>query len=171
MMPSGTDPPNRTLPFGRLSRATAKSEDGHVVTMYHNGDGELLTYEELAGELDVEAASIPAENWRDGEWDVGDYIIEACLVGIYQQVNAVARVVTRYTDGTSAWTVEQMRDEVFPGAVADTAPSGSGPSFENWIAESTKSGAFTQIAVVEYTAEDYDEGDEETVVAERLVTD
>jgi hypothetical protein len=160
--------------LGKISRAAAETEVGEVVYLYHDGDGDLMTYEQLADALDTEAAGLPAEQWRDGVWDVGDYIIEACQVGIYVQVEAVASTATRYSDGNAVWTSEQLRDKVFPAAVKGSDESAVRQlSFEDWIAHSTESGALTETAVVEYTAEDYDDDGEwqERVVAERVIAD
>jgi hypothetical protein len=44
------------------------------------------TYDELVDALNAEAATIPEETWRDGLWDVNDYIIEAMQVGIIDTV-------------------------------------------------------------------------------------
>lgn len=57
-------------------------EDGVIYRM----SGIEYTYEELVDALNAEAATLPPETWRDGVWDVNDYIIEAGQVGIITRV-------------------------------------------------------------------------------------
>lgn len=47
-----------------------------------SGTDRRYSYDELVDELNAEAATLPPETWRDGVWDVNDYIIEAQQVGI-----------------------------------------------------------------------------------------
>lgn len=81
---------------GSISRATAESEDGHVVRLYRHDD-RLLTYGELYDEVDAEGSELPPEQWIDGVWDCHGYIVEACLVGIYDVVEVLAAVLIRDT--------------------------------------------------------------------------
>lgn len=83
-----------------ISRTTAESENGCVVRLYRNEYNSLLTYEELYDAVDSEGSALPAEQWRDGYWNPSEYIVEACLVGIYSIVEALAAVVHR-ADGTA----------------------------------------------------------------------
>ena len=85
---------------GTISRATAQSEDGFVVRLYRTDDGSLLTYEELYDAVDAEGSVLPTEQWIGGEWNCHEYIVEACLVGIYDTVEVVAVVVNRDTGET-----------------------------------------------------------------------
>lgn len=95
--------------FGKtVSRASALAEDGFVVRMYRFNDDPLMTYEELYDEVDAEGSALPTEQWRDGVWDAHEYLIEACLVGIYNTVEVVATVVNR---GTGVIVVEYTDDE------------------------------------------------------------
>lgn len=55
--------------------------------IYRMGDQEH-TYDELVDALNVEAATLPADIWRNGVWDVNDYIIEASQVGIIETVDS-----------------------------------------------------------------------------------
>lgn len=84
---------------GTISRANAQSENGFVVRLYRTDD-RLLTYEELYDEVDAEGSVLPTEQWVDGEWDCHSYIVEACLVGIYDTVEVLAAVVNRDTGET-----------------------------------------------------------------------
>lgn len=54
--------------------------------MIYRMSGIEYTYEELVDALNAEAATLPPETWRDGVWDVNDYIIEAGQVGIIETV-------------------------------------------------------------------------------------
>jgi hypothetical protein len=36
--------------------------------------------------MEAEAATVPPEQWRDGEFVVGDYITEAVLVGVIEMI-------------------------------------------------------------------------------------
>ncbi len=45
-----------------------------------------FSYDELVDVLNAEAATLPPETWRDGEWDVNDYIVEARQVGLITTV-------------------------------------------------------------------------------------
>ena len=49
--------------------------------------GKEYSYHELVEALNAEAASIPEDTWRDGAWNVNDYIIEASQVGIIKVVH------------------------------------------------------------------------------------
>jgi hypothetical protein len=91
---------SRPIPVRTISRATAESENGFVVTLYRDGDGALMTYEELYEEVDAEGSALPPEQWIDGAWNAHEYIVEACLVGIYDRLDAVATVVVRDTGET-----------------------------------------------------------------------
>jgi hypothetical protein len=94
-----------------ISRATAESENGFVVRLYRTDDGTLLTYEELYDEVDAEGSALPPEQWRGGEWDANEYIIEACLVGIYDIEEVLATVVQRHVDGKQVGVVEYVGDD------------------------------------------------------------
>lgn len=87
-------------PGGRIIRAEAESENGYMVQLYRTGDDRLLTYEELYAEVDAEGSALPPEQWRDGVWNCHEYIVEACLVGLYNTEDVVAAVVTRPTGET-----------------------------------------------------------------------
>lgn len=50
--------------------------------------GTVYSYDELVAALDAEAATLPPETWRDGVWNVDDYIVEAGQVGIIETVFA-----------------------------------------------------------------------------------
>jgi hypothetical protein len=47
-------------------------------------------YDELVDALNAEDASLPPETWRDGVWNLNDYMIEAMQVGIIERVDAHA---------------------------------------------------------------------------------
>jgi hypothetical protein len=54
-------------------------------TIYRMCDRQY-TYDELCDALEAEAATLPPEQWRDGVWDVNEYMMEASLVGIIETV-------------------------------------------------------------------------------------
>ena len=56
--------------------------------IYRMGDHEY-TFDELCDALEAEAGTLPPETWRDGVFNVKDYIIEAMQVGIIEMVEAV----------------------------------------------------------------------------------
>lgn len=62
-----------------------------VVTQVNLGavyemSGVRYTYDELAATIEAEAATLPPETWRSGEWNLNDYMIEAQQVGIIKQI-------------------------------------------------------------------------------------
>jgi hypothetical protein len=143
-----------------VSRFTARVENGSIVSLYRFSDGPLKTYEELAGELEIEAAGLPPEQWIDGEFRVGEYIIEACLVGIYDRVDTDATLGTRYTRGGELFTVEQLREaHASQGADTDKA------TFDAWLARSLADSTYSEVEIMEYRDE------EDVIVAERRVAD
>jgi len=50
-------------------------------------DNRQYTFEELCDALEAEAATLPPETWRGGEFNLNDYIIEAMQVGIIESVD------------------------------------------------------------------------------------
>jgi hypothetical protein len=129
----------------------------------------IASYEELYEEIDAEGAALPPEQWRDGYWDAGECIVEACEVGIYRRFDVSAMMVTRYTNDKSVWTYEQMRDEVFPAEIEGVDMDqfiGGELTFVDWITESLNLGIYRKVDVAEYRDEDDDE-----IIAERLVID
>ena len=54
--------------------------------IYRLGDRNY-TYEELCEAVEAEAATLPPETWRDGEWNLNDYLIESILVGTIETVD------------------------------------------------------------------------------------
>lgn len=74
-----------------VSSAFAQSELGLTLSLYRDDRG-WMTYDELYQLVCDEAASVPAEEagWRDGEFNAHEYIIEACLVGLYDTINVDA---------------------------------------------------------------------------------
>ncbi|GAY18734.1 hypothetical protein [Mycobacterium sp. shizuoka-1] len=70
------------------------SDSGCLVVMLvdanamYEMDGVLYTYDELAATIEAEAATLPPETWRSGEWDLNDYMIEAEQVGIIKRLDA-----------------------------------------------------------------------------------
>ena len=121
-----------------------------LADVYRLADGRLLTYDALQEEVnaEIQEQQITEEQGRGGYWDFHDYLIESCMVGIYESVHVSSTAVIRYSDGESTWTVEQLRDEVFPAQIAgidkDHFPGG-GLSFENWLAESCGTGIYKKI--------------------------
>ncbi|MCG5433941.1 hypothetical protein LV457_16825 [Mycobacterium sp. MYCO198283] len=83
------------------SRKRAKRANS-TVTLYRTAEQPLQTYEELCDKFEAEAADLPPDQWIDGEFRVGEYIIEAVSVGIHQQVEVSASIVNRFIDGTVA---------------------------------------------------------------------
>jgi hypothetical protein len=83
-----------------------------LVDLYRGDDGRLLTYDLLQEEVEaeIEEQGIPEESWRDGYFDFHDYLVESVMVGTFEQVHVESIVVTTYTNGTTVWTHEQMRD-------------------------------------------------------------
>lgn len=53
--------------------------------MYEMG-GINYTYDELSAAIEAEAATLPPETWRCGEWNLYDYMVEAAQVGIINQL-------------------------------------------------------------------------------------
>jgi hypothetical protein len=54
-------------------------------------DNRQYTFQELCDALEAEAATLPPDTWRDGVWDLNDYIIEAMQVGIIETVEEYVR--------------------------------------------------------------------------------
>ncbi|WP_163789182.1 hypothetical protein [Mycolicibacterium aichiense] len=48
--------------------------------------GIVYTRDELAAAIEAEAATLPPETWRSGEWNLADYMIEAEQVGIINRI-------------------------------------------------------------------------------------
>ena len=104
-------PGTERFPERSISRRTAEVEHDHMVRLYRADDGTLLTYEELYDEVDAEGSALPADQWRDGYWDAHEYIVEACLVGIYDSMEVLATLVTRDVEGSPMNVVEYTDDE------------------------------------------------------------
>lgn len=49
--------------------------------------GVKYTFDELCEAVLAEAATLPPETWRDGHFDLNDYLIESLLVGTIEQVD------------------------------------------------------------------------------------
>jgi hypothetical protein len=49
--------------------------------------GRVYTYDELVDALNAEAATLPPETWRGGEFNLKDYLIEAMQAGIIEIVD------------------------------------------------------------------------------------
>lgn len=149
-----------------IRRSLAEAELDQMIPMYRDGGEGWMRYEELYDEVDAEGSALPPEQWRDGYWDADQYIVEATEVGIYERVDTVATIVTRYANDKSMWTYEQLRDAVFPARVddADTGSSGGHLKFDDWLAESLKVGTYRKVDVVEYRNKYEDE-----LVTERLI--
>jgi hypothetical protein len=41
----------------------------------------------LCAAVEAQAATFPPETWRDGEWNLNDYLIESILVGTIETVD------------------------------------------------------------------------------------
>jgi hypothetical protein len=54
--------------------------------IYRMGDHEY-TYDELCDAIEAEAATLPPETWRNGVFNLNDYIIESMQVGIIEEVD------------------------------------------------------------------------------------
>jgi hypothetical protein len=50
-------------------------------------DNRRYTYDELCDAIEAEAETLPPETWRDGEFNLNDYMIEATQVGIIETVD------------------------------------------------------------------------------------
>jgi hypothetical protein len=87
-----------------------------LVDLYKSDDGRLLTYDLLQEEVEaeIEKQGIPEESCGDGVWNFHDYLVESVMVGIYESVHVEMLSETRYTNGTTLWNYDQMRDKVFP---------------------------------------------------------
>ncbi|WP_445169908.1 hypothetical protein ACTXG7_11650 [Mycolicibacterium sp. Dal123E01] len=48
--------------------------------------GVVYTYDELCAAVEAEAATLPPETWRGGEWNLYDYLVEAAQVGIIKRL-------------------------------------------------------------------------------------
>lgn len=53
---------------------------GNTFTM--SGSDRRFSREELVDTLNAEAATLPPETWRDGVWNVEDFITEALQLGV-----------------------------------------------------------------------------------------
>jgi hypothetical protein len=129
-----------------------------LVDLYRGDDGRLLTYDLLQEkvEAEIEERGIPEESWRDGVWNFHDYLVESVMVGIYRSVQVEMLSETRYTNGTTVWTYEQMRNEVFPTQIDGRDREqfiGGELTFEDWLAESCNVGTYRKVDVVEYRDE------------------
>jgi len=165
--PMDFDDPKAPWNWNPVDRKAAETELKCVVRLFLCDDDEVMTYEELADAVSSEAATIPDEDagWIGGEFDCDDYITDACLVGIYQQIEAVTSIVTDYTDGTRRWTHDQLRTGVFP------EQRRGDESFEEWLSASVRAGQFRTVDFLQYIgqSDDDDEVDGSVVLERRIV--
>ena len=126
-----------------------------------------MTYEELVEAVSEEAAAIPPEEagWIDGEFNAGEYIIEACISGMYGQMEVTGRIVTEYTDGTHRWTKEDLRVKVYQQKRQGDL------GFDAWLTASLAAGDLRAVEFLQYMGQDFDGGDKpaEYVVMERRI--
>ena len=116
--PLGVEDPQAPWNRNPMGRAAGSSESGCVWMLYQD-HGEWMTYEELVEAVSEEAAAIPPEEagWRDGEFNAGEYIIEACISGMYGQMEVRTRVKTCTTQVQWGWRlVCQPNFVVQPGS-------------------------------------------------------
>lgn len=134
--------------------------------VYRADDGRILTFEEVFDELTPEMAAglegLPAEEQVIDGGDVELFLLES---GRYGSVEARGHIVTRYSDGRTRWTDDELREQVFP-----TADHG-GLSFEDWRAAQLKAGTLTAVEVVQFVGYADEDDDEATVITERLIVD
>jgi hypothetical protein len=154
--------------FGTIPRADAMIENGCLVTLYRTNDDEWLTYDELSDDVETEAASIPPETWRDGEFDAHDYIIEACQVGIYDSAEVVATRATRFVGNDTSFSEQELREDVYDAAVNKPEPEQAceWPNFEDWLDQAVSEGTYRKVEILEYRDADTDD-----FVAERVIVD
>lgn len=164
--PLGIEDPQAPWNRNPVGRAAASLESGCVLTLYQD-DGEWMTYEELVEAVSEEAAAIPPEEagWIDGEFNAGEYIIEACISGMYGQMEVTARIVTEYTDGTHRWTKEDLRVKVYQQKRQGDL------GFDAWLTASLAAGDLRAVEFLQYMGQDFDGGDKpaEYVVMERRI--
>lgn len=148
-----------------ISRVDANHElGGHSI--YRTDDGRILNFNEAFDELTPEMAEglegLPPEDQVINGGDVEEFIWES---GIYASVDVHGRIVTQYTDGRTRWTQDQLRAQVFP------ASDRGDLSFENWLVASVDAGTLAAVDVLQYIGYEDEDADEETVIAERQITD
>ena len=164
--PLGVEDPQAPWNRNPMGRAAGSSESGCVWMLYQD-HGEWMTYEELVEAVSEEAAAIPPEEagWIDGEFNAGEYIIEACISGMYGQMEVTGRIVTEYTDGTHRWTTEDL-----PAKVYQQKRQGD-LSFDAWLTASVTAGDLRAVEFLQYIGQDLDGGDKtaEYIVMERRI--
>lgn len=134
--------------------------------VYRADDGRILTFDEVFDELTPEMAEglegLPAEEQVIDGGDVELFLLESDRYG---WVEATGRVVTKYTDGRTRWTDDELREQVFPTA------NHTGLSFEDWRSAQLGAGTLTAVDVVQFVGYADEDADEETVVTERLIVE
>ncbi|MGW8815553.1 hypothetical protein [Gordonia terrae] len=151
-----------------VSSAFAQSELGLTLSLYRDDRG-WMTYDELCQLVCDEAASVPAEEagWRDGEFNAHEYIIEACLVGLYDTTNVYARIVTDYTDGKYRCSADALRTRIYVSQNSDNL------TFDEWLSATVTAGRYRPVEFLQYLGNEYTDGDESSdqVVHERRIVD
>ena len=164
--PLGIDDPQAPWNRNPVDRGTASLESGCVLILYQD-HGQWMSHEELVEAVSEEAAAIPPEEagWIDGEFNAEEYIIEACISGMYGQMEVTARIVTEYTDGTHRWTTEDLR------AKARQQKRQGDLGFDAWLTASLTAGDLRAVEFLQYIGQDFDGGDKpaEYVVMERRI--
>lgn len=161
---------NPVAPWNRdtVSSAFAQSELGLILSLYRDGR-EWMRYDELYRRVCDEAASVPAEEaaWRDGEFNAHEYIIEACLVGLYDTMNVDARIVIDYTDGKYRCSADALRTRIYPSQNSDNR------TFDEWLSAALTAGRYRPVKFLQYVGNEYTDGDEslDQVVHERRIVD
>lgn len=148
-----------------IKRSAVEAESGHCF-IFRDGD-RILTYNEAFDELTPEMAEglqgLPAEEQVLTGADMEAYIFES---GVYETVELTGdRVVTRYSDGRTRWTDDELREQVFP-----TADHGD-LSFEDWRSAQLKAGTLTAVEIVQFVGYADEDDEEEKVITERLIVD
>jgi hypothetical protein len=164
-IPNGGADSELTIARSRLATAMGcfvyRADDGRILTDNEAFD-ELTPEMEEGLALDVEREGLsPGSQVIDGG-DVESFIFES---GIYEVLEVAALVVTQYTDGRTRWTVDQLREQVFP--VSDHGSL----SFGDWLAARVDEGSLAAVDVLQYIGYENEDADEETVITERLIID
>lgn len=147
-----------------IDRHAVDAEMGSGLFVYRTDDGRFLTLNEASDELTPAMAEglvgLPPEDQVIDGGDVEEFILES---GIYGIVEVSGRVVTKYTDGRTNWTNDQLREKVFP-----TSDHGD-LTFDDWRAAQVDGGVLTTVDVLQFVGYEDEDADQETVITERLI--
>ncbi|WP_041317002.1 hypothetical protein [Mycolicibacter sinensis] len=145
-----------------VRREDAKAEQG-IGSVYRTDDGRILTFNEVFDELTPEIA----ENLPPGQTVIdGGEVLEWMVEGGsgYAPIDADGRIVTLYSDGRNRWTVDELRQQIYPAVT-------SAASFDDWLSASVTAGDFRSVDVLQFVGYADEDSDGQTVLTERLILD